>query len=96
MSKTPPSTSETSAAATKVNPWLVMTGQVFSTAVSLAVVTAMLPSRLQDVVYQGGAGHLSTMDASMIGIGFRIAIVVLILTTVGGMAASARRGKVDV
>lgn len=70
-------------------------GQVFSTAVSLTIVTAVLPPRLQDVVYKGTVGALSRPDIHVINLGFQLAIVALLVATVLGMLASVLRGNVE-
>ncbi|KPV41802.1 MFS transporter [Alicyclobacillus ferrooxydans] len=68
-------------------------GQVFSTAVSLTVVTALLPPRLQDVVYQGASGTVTSADVNLVNTAFRWAFGVLLIATVMGIVASALRGK---
>ncbi|QSO48919.1 MFS transporter [Alicyclobacillus mengziensis] len=70
-------------------------GQVFSTAVSLTIVTAALSPRLQDVVYKGTSEVLSSSDVHAINLGFQYAILALLVATVAGMLASVLRGSQD-
>ncbi|GMA51212.1 MFS transporter [Alicyclobacillus contaminans] len=66
-------------------------GQVLSTAISLTLVTAVLPARLQDVVYQGTAKPLALPDVEQITNGYRLAYLVLLAATMAGIAVSALR-----
>lgn len=68
-------------------------GQVLSTAISLTLVTAVLPPQLQDVVFKGGGGVLPHSDLELITVGYRWAFVALLIATLLGMAASILRGK---
>ena len=68
-------------------------GQVFSTAISLTIVTAMLPRRLQDAVYVGMSAPFSAHDLHLLTVGYRYAMLVLLLATLLSMVASSLRGK---
>jgi EmrB/QacA subfamily drug resistance transporter len=68
-------------------------GQVLSTAVSLMLVTAALPPRLQDAVYAGAGAKLSATDLAMVTGGYRLALCVLLLVTLLGIVCSLLRDK---
>ncbi|MDI3328876.1 MAG: MFS transporter, partial [Alicyclobacillaceae bacterium] len=67
-------------------------GQVLSTALMLMVVTMPLPPRLKDAVYLGAAARVSGPEIVEIAGGFRLAFGVLLLVTLGALAASVLRG----
>ncbi len=68
-------------------------GQVLSTAISLTIVTAALPRRVQDAVYAGSVSRLSAHDMALITNGYRWAFFALLVATGLGMGASLLRGK---
>lgn len=68
-------------------------GQVLSTTISLTIVTAVLPPRLQDAVYSGSATTLNQADLRLITTGYRWAYMALLIATLLGMAASSLRGS---
>ncbi len=69
-------------------------GYVLSTAVSLTIITSMLPMHLQDAVYTGITDGLPVSDLEIISSGFRWALIGLFLTTmIGLVTASFRREK---
>lgn len=70
-------------------------GQVLSTAVTLTIVTAGLPPRLQNAVYAGSVGQLPQHDVLLMSAGYRYAFLALLLATVIGMVASSLRGSVS-
>ncbi|MDQ0189192.1 DHA2 family efflux MFS transporter permease subunit [Alicyclobacillus cycloheptanicus] len=68
-------------------------GQVLSTAVSMTIITSILPLRLQNVVYTGTSGTLPAKDMALIDTGYRLAFLALLAATLAGMAASSLRGE---
>lgn len=70
-------------------------GQVMSTAISLMVVTTVLPDRLKNVIYSGQSGTLSHSDLSLITTGYRYAFMVLFLAPFIGIFISYFRNARD-
>ncbi|WP_026961904.1 MFS transporter [Alicyclobacillus herbarius] len=68
-------------------------GQVLSTAITLMLVTAALPSRLQNAVYAGQGARLSMGDLVQITSGYRLALCALFLVTLVGIFCSYLRGS---
>lgn len=68
-------------------------GQVFSTAISLTIVVAVLPPRLQNAVYVGTSVNMSRPDIDLLTGGYHIALFALLFATLCGMAASSLRGR---
>jgi hypothetical protein len=66
-------------------------GQVISTALSLTLVTSVLPLHLKGVLYKGSGTHISLHGVTLIGYGYRLAFGVLLALTIAGMAASYLR-----
>jgi EmrB/QacA subfamily drug resistance transporter len=66
-------------------------GGVLSTAVSLMIVTHVLPPRLKDAIYGGTRMILTAGDRHLINSGFRLAFLVMALCTILAMAASYLR-----
>ncbi|MCL6594143.1 MAG: MFS transporter, partial [Alicyclobacillus sp.] len=67
-------------------------GQVMSAAISLWALSIPLPERLRAAVYQGAAAQVQAQDSPVLVTGFRWALVLLVLATLLGIAASAMRG----
>lgn len=67
-------------------------GQVVSTALSLMLVTAALPKRLQASIYAGNRVALPVRDVSLIITGFRLALVAMLIGTVIAVFTSLVRG----
>jgi EmrB/QacA subfamily drug resistance transporter len=70
-------------------------GQVLSTALVLMIVTASLPARLKAVIFAGSSVSLSAPDLNAIVIGYRYALITLMVATLIGMFASLLRGSGD-
>jgi EmrB/QacA subfamily drug resistance transporter len=70
-------------------------GQVMSTAISLMVVTTVLPDRLKDVIYAGPSAAISHADLSLITTGYRYAFIVLFIAPFIGMFISYFRNAKD-
>lgn len=70
-------------------------GQVLSTAISLVIVTAGLPTFLQDAVIGGNAKSLSMHDVLLMTNGYHWAFATLLLATVIGVFVSFLRGKTE-
>ncbi|WP_328702206.1 MFS transporter [Alicyclobacillus suci] len=68
-------------------------GQVISTALSLMIVTANLPPRLQSSIYEGSTGAIPTNDVHLIVVGFRYALLAMLVATIIGMFTSLVRGQ---
>ncbi|WEG11827.1 MFS transporter [Pullulanibacillus sp. KACC 23026] len=68
-------------------------GQVLSTAISLTIVSAVLPPQLKDVVTGGSSQKLSFTETHLLTQGFRYAFLTLLLATCLGVFVSAFRGK---
>ncbi|WAH36518.1 MFS transporter [Alicyclobacillus dauci] len=68
-------------------------GQVISTALSLMLVTAGLPKALQASVYAGNEASLPPGDIHLLVLGFRVALVAMLVATVIGILASLVRGE---
>jgi EmrB/QacA subfamily drug resistance transporter len=68
-------------------------GGVLSTAVSLMIVTHVVPPRLKDAIYGGAQVWLSAADRKIMASGFRLAFLVMLLLTIMAIAASYLRGS---
>ncbi|MFB5191659.1 MFS transporter [Alicyclobacillus fastidiosus] len=68
-------------------------GQVVSTALSLMLVTAGLPPRLQASIYGGNAVALPQRDVHLIVAGFRTALLAMLVATLIGVLTSLVRGQ---
>ncbi|GMA63201.1 MFS transporter [Alicyclobacillus fastidiosus] len=68
-------------------------GQVVSTALSLMLVTASLPPRLQASIYGGNAVALPQRDVHLIVVGFRTALFAMLIATLIGVLTSLVRGQ---
>lgn len=66
-------------------------GAVISTALSLMIVTSVLPQHLKAAIYAGAGAHLGSQDTSLIANGYRIAFTVMLLLTLLAIAASYLR-----
>ncbi len=67
-------------------------GQVLSTALSLTIVAAALPSRLKDAVVGGTLKTLPLHDQHLMTIGYKWAFLTLLVATILGVMASYSRG----
>ncbi|WP_284199719.1 hypothetical protein [Alicyclobacillus sacchari] len=63
-----------------------------STALSLTLVAAKLPAKLQSAIYQGNGANLPVRDLPLLTGGFRMSLAALLLATMLGMIASLVRG----
>jgi len=66
-------------------------GQVLSTAVSLAIVSSVLPERLKDSIYEGVATNFQANDLELITNGYKISFFVMFLLTLLGVVVSYLR-----
>lgn len=96
--------SNTSAIMTSVPPYrrgvangvrstLQNTGRVFSTALSLAIVTSVLSPDIKNAVYSGGASNFSAENLDQLVFGYQAAFLVMLAATALGIVASSMRGK---
>ncbi|QQE79885.1 MFS transporter [Alicyclobacillus sp. SO9] len=68
-------------------------GQVIGTALSLALVTSGLPTRLKNAVYAGRMAHVSHTDIQLLTTGFHWALTALLAASVAGIVAALLRTK---
>lgn len=66
-------------------------GAVISTALSLMIVTSVLPTHLKAAIFAGAGAHLGSSDTSLIANGYRIAFMVMLFLTLLAIAASYLR-----
>lgn len=66
-------------------------GAVISTALSLMIVTSVLPLQLKKAIYSGAGAHLVQEDTHLIVNGYRIAFLVMLFLTLFAIAASFLR-----
>ncbi|MGZ4162194.1 MAG: MFS transporter, partial [Neobacillus sp.] len=66
-------------------------GAVISTALSLMIVTSLLPLQLKKAIYSGAGAHLVQYDTHLIVNGYRIAFLVMLFLTLFAIAASFLR-----
>lgn len=68
-------------------------GQVFSTAISLTIIVAALPRRLQGAAISGNISALSHSQLTGLVLGYRRAFIAVLLFTLLGIVASYLRGS---
>lgn len=66
-------------------------GAVISTALSMMIVTSILPPHLKEAIYAGAGAHLASEDTSLIADGYRAAFTVMLCLTLLAIAASYLR-----
>ncbi|MGG3693708.1 MFS transporter [Heyndrickxia ginsengihumi] len=66
-------------------------GAVISTALSLMIVTSLLPPHLKSALYAGAGAHISAGDTHLIVIGYRTAFLVMLFLTLLAIAVSFLR-----
>lgn len=69
-------------------------GQVISTALSLTIVTSVLPPSLKEALYHGDATSLTIHGITLIGYGYKLAFGVLLALTLVGVVSSYLRKPV--
>lgn len=71
-------------------------GGVLSTALSLMIVTSLLPMHLKTAIYAGAKAHIVREDTSLIVTGYRVVFLVMMVLTIFAIAASfLRNAKKD-
>ncbi|WML49031.1 MFS transporter [Neobacillus sp. PS3-34] len=71
-------------------------GGVLSTALSLMIVTSLLPMHLKTAIYAGANAHIVREDTSLIVTGYRVVFLVMMVLTIFAIAASfLRNAKKD-
>jgi len=68
-------------------------GTVISTALSLMIVTSLLPQHLKNAIYAGAGAHLIQEDTQLIVTGYRVAFLVMMFLTIFAIAASYLRNS---
>jgi EmrB/QacA subfamily drug resistance transporter len=66
-------------------------GAVISTALSMMIVTSILPPHLKEAIYAGAGAQLGSTDTSLIANGYRAAFLVMLCLTLLAIAASYLR-----
>jgi len=66
-------------------------GAVISTALSLMIVTSVLPLHLKEAIYAGAGAHLAASDTQLIANGYRIAFMIMLFLTLFAIATSYLR-----
>jgi EmrB/QacA subfamily drug resistance transporter len=66
-------------------------GAVISTALSMMIVTSILPPHLKEAIYAGAGAHLASGDTDLIAEGYRAAFIVMLCLTLFAIAASYLR-----
>lgn len=68
-------------------------GSVISTALSLMIVTSLLPQHLKSAIYAGASAQLAAEDTNLIVTGYRIAFMIMLFLTMLAIAASFLRNS---
>lgn len=68
-------------------------GAVISTALSLMIVTSVLPMHLKKAIYTGAGTHLVSEDTNLIVNGYRVVFLVMFFLTLFAIAASYLRNS---
>lgn len=68
-------------------------GSVISTALSLMIVTSLLPKHLKSAIYAGAGAHIVREDTHLIVTGYRVAFLVMMVLTLLAIAASFLRNS---
>jgi hypothetical protein len=66
-------------------------GAVISTALSLMIVTSVLPAPLKKAIYSGAGANLVKDDSNLIVTGYRIAFLIMVFLTLFAIASSYLR-----
>ena len=66
-------------------------GTVISTALSLMIVTSLLPAHLKNVIYSGANAQIMSQDIPLIITGYRVAFMIMVVLTLLAIAASFLR-----
>jgi MFS family permease len=68
-------------------------GAVISTALSLMIVTTVLPAPLKKAIYSGAGARLVEDDSNLIVTGYRIAFMIMVFLTLFAIASSYLRNS---